>query len=196
VFSPLFLYKNNEHLNLIPKQNLFMKKSVFAIILMITLLNSKNTFAQETSVKPTYPKTVGYLSFIIPIVTVQGSTTTTNFTSATTIGFPVGLNILYSDKFGFSYEITPTIKASGNTSKMSNLLFDPGPMFRLKHGFTIISRLAFETSGRYGFTPVLNKIIIRTKDVNYSMSISLPTRFGNDEASSIGANVQFVFGFN
>lgn len=181
---------------LIPRQNLIMKKNLFAIILMIALLSSRNTFAQEASVKPTYPKTVGYLSFIIPVVTLQGSKTTTNFTNATSIGFPVGVNILYSDKFGFSYEITPTIKASGNTSKMSNLLFDPGPMFRLKHGFTIISRLAFETSGRYGFTPVLNKIVMRTKDVNYSISLSLPTRFGNNEASSIGTNVQFVFGFN
>jgi len=40
-------------------------------------------------------------------------------------------------------------------------------MFRFDHGFTIITRLAFETSGRYGFTPVFNQIYARTKAVNY-----------------------------
>jgi hypothetical protein len=180
-----------------------MKKIIFISIVAISSLNINRALAQQQPIQsagPIYPKVVGYLSFIVPVVTINKSTTTTNFTSATTIGFPVGLNVLYSDKFGFSFEISPSIKASGTISKMSNLLFDPGPMFRFKHGFTIISRLAFETSGRYGFTPVFNKVFIRTKAVNYSISLSLPTRFGEDNSmptpSSIGANVQFVFGFN
>jgi hypothetical protein len=180
-----------------------IKKEVI-LSLLITLL-SIGAFAQTdlspaSPAKTTYPKTVGYLSFIIPVVTAEGSTTTTDFTSATTIGFPVGLNVLYSDKFGFSYEISPSVKVTGNTSKMSNLVFDPGPMFRFKHGFTIITRLAFETSGRYGFTPVVNKVFLRTKSVDYSVSLSLPTRFGEDDGTptptSVGGNVQFLFAFN
>jgi hypothetical protein len=146
-------------------------------------------------VKTTYPKVVGYLSFILPLFTA-GNTFTHNFNGTTSIGFPIGVNVLYSDKFGFSYEFTPTIKATKGTSKMSNLLFDPGTMFRFEHGFTIISRLAFETSGRYGFTPVFNKVYLRTKDVNYFVALSLPARFGNSEASSIGLNLQIGFIFN
>lgn len=151
--------------------------------------------AKRETVKSAYPKAVGYLSFIFPLVTIA-STTTYNFNGTTSIGFPVGVNVLYSDRFGFSYEFTPTIKAGGGTSKVSNLLFDPGTMFRFQHGFTFISRLAFETSGRYGFTPVFNQVYARTKDVNYFVALSTPVRFGNSAPSSIGLNFQVGFTFN
>lgn len=144
-----------------------------------------------------YPKVVGYLSFILPVVTLQNGTTTANFSNGTSnIGFPVGVNVLYSDKFGFSYEFTPNIEVSGGTSKVNKILFDPGTMFRFNHGFTIISRLAFDTGGRYGFTPVFNQVYLRTKDVNYFVALSVPARFGNSEASSVGLNLQIGFIFN
>jgi hypothetical protein len=152
---------------------------------------------QKVKLKSAYPKTVGYLSFILPLETLQSGRFTPNFDHQTTsIGFPVGVNVLYGPRFGFSYELTPTVKASDGTSKMSNLLFDPGTMFRFDHGFTIISRLAFETSGRYGFTPVFNQVYARTKDINYFVALSLPTRFGNSELASVGLNLQIGFIFN
>jgi hypothetical protein len=152
---------------------------------------------QKVTTKPTYPRAVGYLSFILPLETYSSGTFAPNFSNQTTsIGFPVGVNVLYSDKFGFSYEITPTVKTSGGSSKMSNLLFDPGTMFRFSHGFTIISRLAFETAGRYGFTPVFNQVYARTKDVNYFVALSLPARFGDSAPASLGLNLQIGFTFN
>jgi hypothetical protein len=82
---------------------------------------------QKISSKPKYPKTVGYLSFILPLETLQSGNFTPNFDHHTSsIGFPVGVNVLYNDHFGFSYELTPTIKASDGSSKVSNLLIDPG----------------------------------------------------------------------
>jgi hypothetical protein len=155
------------------------------------------TIYEKVTPKPKYPRVVGYLSFILPLTTLQDGTFTSNFSHhTTTIGFPVGVNVLYSDRFGFSYEFTPTVKASGGTSKMSNLLFDPGTMFRFDHGFTIITRLAFETSGRYGFTPVFNQVYARSKAVNYFVALSLPNRFGNSAPYSIGLNLQLGFTFN
>jgi hypothetical protein len=152
---------------------------------------------QKVTDKPKYPRVVGYLSFILPLETLQSGAFTPNIDHHTTsIGFPVGVNVLYSDRFGFSYEFTPTVKASGGSSKMSNLLFDPGTMFRFDHGFTIITRLAFETSGRYGFTPVFNQVYARTKAVNYFVALSLPNRFGNADPYSIGLNLQIGFTFN
>jgi hypothetical protein len=181
-------------------------QAVLAVIIVGALLSPRNSFAQNMQSGPsdtvkvlpktTYPKVVGYLSFILPIVTVS-NITTTNFSHATgSIGFPVGINVLYSARFGFSYEFTPTIKVSGGTSKTSNLLFDPGTMFRFDHGFTLITRLAFETQGRYGFTPVFNQVYARTKDVNYFVALSLPARFGNSAAASTGLNLQIGFTFN
>jgi hypothetical protein len=129
------------------------------------------------------------------------NTTTTEFQNATTVGFPVGINVYFRKSFGFSYEITPSVEWQNNTgkgtsSKTSNLLFDPGPIFRFDHGFNFIPRLAFETQGRFGFTPVFNKVYARTKDVDYWFSVSLPVRFGNNEPASLGANLQIGFTFN
>jgi len=56
-------------------------------------------------------------------------------------------------------EFVPLIRAGNGTSKMNNFLFHPGALFGLGKGFTLATRAAFETSGRYGFTPVLNKIV-------------------------------------
>lgn len=153
-------------------------------------------FEPKETIKGSYPRAVGYLSFIVPIVTVNKNSTTMNFNGTTRIGFPVGVNVLYSERFGFSYEFTPTIEWDKGNSKVSNILFDPGTMFRFQKGFTIISRLAFETSGRYGFTPVFNKVYLRTKAVNYFAALSAPARFGNSAPASIGLNVQFGFIFN
>ena len=180
-----------------------MRTAILIPVLLIQLSTVNHLFAQsDTPVDtPRYHVVKGYLSFIIPWVTINKSTTTTEFQTATTIGFPVGINIYYSKHFGFSYEITPSVvwqKSDGKTgtSKTSNLLFDPGPIFRFAHGFNIIPRLAFETQGRYGFTPVFNKVYARTRDVDYWFSVSLPARFGNSAPASVGANLQIGFTFN
>ena len=179
-----------------------MRKSflcpLFVAMLFCVRVSAQSDSAEDT---PRYHVVKGYLSFIIPWVTINKDKTTTEFQAATTIGFPVGINIYYSKHFGFSYEITPSVvwqKSDGkpSTSKSSNLLFDPGPIFRFSNGFNIIPRLAFETQGRYGFTPVFNKIYCRTRDVDYWFSVSLPARFGNSEPASVGANLQIGFTFN
>lgn len=180
-----------------------MRKPMAFLAISISLICARDLRAQTApSATPTiYPRVKPYLSFIIPWVTINKTATTTEFKNATSIGFPVGIVVYSSDKFAFSYEITPTIQASkptkgSGTSKTSNLLFDPGPMFRFKHGWNFIARLAFETQGRYGFTPVLNKVYLRTKAVNYFVAASLPVRFGNSQPVSIGASLQIGFTFN
>lgn len=180
-----------------------MKKRLSTMLIFAYLMASGNLYAQSEPLisKPNYPYIKAYLSFIIPWVTINKDETVTEFEKSTTIGFPVGLNVYYSDRFGFSYEITPSVawqQPSGKTgtSKTSNLLFDPGPIFRFPQGFNIVTRLAFETQGRYGFTPVFNKVYARTKDVDYWFSISLPARFGNSAPASIGLNLQVGFTFN
>lgn len=148
-----------------------------------------------------FPYTKAYISFIIPWVTINRKMTTTEFQSNTTIGFPVGLNVYYNKRFGFSYEITPSIEwnqpaGKEGMSKTSNLLIDPGPIFRFPKNFNIIPRLAFETQGRYGFTPVFNKVYCRTKTMDYWFSVSFPCRFGNNAPASVGASLQVGLTFN
>jgi hypothetical protein len=174
-----------------------LKKLLWVFVLVI--FSASASFAQTQAAPQTYPKVVSYLSFIIPTVTINKNVTTNDFSGGINkfaIGFPVGINILYSEHFGFSYELTPTIQASPGTTKTSKILFAPGPMFRFHHGFTLITRLAFDTEGRYGFTPVFNQIFARTKFVNYFVAVSMPARFGNNQLPSVGANLQLGIIFN
>lgn len=181
-----------------------MNNFIFAGLLGMLLLGSlsvKSQVPMPSKSYESYPYVKGYLSFIIPWITINKNETTTEFETATTIGFPVGLNVYYGKKFGFSFEVTPSVEwqhptDKPSTSKTSNLLFDPGPIFRFPNGFNIIPRLAFETQGRYGFTPVFNKVYARTTAVDYWFSLSLPTRFGNSEPASVGLNLQIGFTFN
>ncbi|GGB20696.1 hypothetical protein [Puia dinghuensis] len=180
-----------------------MKKSIFLLAILVSLLVANRVSAQSAAAADSvrYHVVKTYLSFIIPWVTINKNTTTTEFQSGTTIGFPVGVNVYFSKHLGFSYEITPSVTwkhptGKEATSQTSNLLIDPGVIFRFSHGFNIIPRLAFETQGRFGFTPVFNKVYARTRDVDYWFSVSLPARFGNNLPASVGANLQIGFTFN
>jgi hypothetical protein len=166
------------------------KLTIFSVFLLST-----NLFSQEVPTPPVYPKTVGYASVLHPIITIDDKASTFNFTYNYTVAVPVGINILKSDKLGFSFEIASFIKADKHSDKVVNLLFHPGIMFRFKHGFTFITRAAFETGGRYGFTPVFNKIIARGKNVNYFLAVPLPVRFGNEKPASVGAGFQLGINF-
>jgi len=107
----------------------------------------------------------------------------------------MALNIWKTDKVGFSLEVIPTLKSENGTSKIYNVTFHPGFLYRLSHNLTFVGRAAFETGGRYGVTPVFNQIIKRNKNSNVYIAVPLPIRFGNDKPASIGANVQFGISF-
>ncbi len=64
-------------------------------------------------------------------------------------------------------------------------------MFRRPYGFTIITRMAFETAGRYGTTVVFNKVLKKTATNSYFLAVPVPFRFGNDQPASLGIALQF-----
>jgi hypothetical protein len=144
---------------------------------------------------PTYPRMAGYVGILHPLVTFSEDATTPNFRDAYVIGFPTGLNLWKSPKIGFSVEIVPTIRSEKGVSKMSNLLFHPGILLGLGKGFTFAGRAAFETGGRFGFTPVLNKAFKRNNSGTYFIALPLPVRFGNDHPASVTIGLQFGIGF-
>ena len=92
---------------------------------IIILVSGKLSKAQEPAAI-SYPRTAGYMSIVHPIVSVNKDKATYNFSGTYTVGFPCGVNILKSDRAGFSFEVTPFITATGGTSKVSNFLFHPG----------------------------------------------------------------------
>lgn len=165
-------------------------KAAFVFILLMLSVFSSGVTAQTT-----YPRITGYVGILHPVVTFGDGGAHTNFDGAYVGGLPTGINIWKSQKIGFSFEVVPFIRAANGTSRMNNFLFHPGLLISLGHGFTLASRAAFETSGRYGVTPVLNKVIKKNKDCNYFVAIPVPARFGNDHPSTIGIGFQFGIAF-
>ncbi|HEY6142885.1 MAG TPA: hypothetical protein VIV55_05565, partial [Flavobacterium sp.] len=129
------------------------------------------------------------------IVTFSSEETTTNFKDHYVVGMPIAINLWKNKSIGFSFEIVPTIKSDDEVSKVSNVLIHPGILVKLKHEFTFAGRVAFETAGRYGFTPVLSKAIGIHKDYNYYVSLPIPVRFGNDKPASVTLGFQFGISF-
>jgi len=149
-----------------------------------------NAFAQTV-----YPKITGYFGVMHPIATISNEQTNVNFRDYYAVGFPTGINIWKSSKIGFSFEVVPNIKVQGASDKVTNLLFHPGVLVALGNGYTFAGRAAFESSGRYGFTPVLNKTVIKNDNCSYFVAVPLPVRFGNDHPATFTVGFQFGIAF-
>lgn len=142
-----------------------------------------------------YPKVTGYVGLLHSIVAFGSDNPHYNFDGAYTAGLPTGINLWKSPQIGFSVEFVPIIRASGGTSKMSNFCFHPGALFGLGKGWTAAVRAAFETSGRYGFTPVLNKVVIKGKHASLFAALPIPVRFGNNQPATLAIGFQFGAAF-
>lgn len=143
----------------------------------------------------TYPKITGYFGILHPIATFSSEQTSVNFRDYYAVGFPTGINIWKSQKIGFSFEVVPNIRVQGNSDKVTNLLFHPGVLVALGNGYTFAGRAAFESSGRYGITPVLNKTVVKSDNCSYFVAVPLPVRFGNDHPASFTVGFQFGIAF-
>jgi hypothetical protein len=162
-----------------------------ATILFLLVYN--NSRAQQ--ITETYPKIAGYVGILHPIVTFSKEETVTNFKDYYIVGMPTGINIWKSKKIGFTAEFVPFIRADSTGSKMNNFLFHPGVLVALGKGWTFAGRAAFETGGRYGFTPVINKIVKKNKNSGYFVAIPLPFRFGNNHDATFAIGFQFGIAF-
>lgn len=165
--------------------------SGLATIIFLLVLNIGR--AQQTT--ETYPKIAVYVGIVHPIVTFSKAETVTNFKDYYIVGMPTGINIWKSKRIGFSAEFVPFIKADSTGSKMNNFLFHPGILVALGKGWTFAGRAAFETGGRYGFTPVINKIVKKNKNSGYFVAIPLPFRFGNNHDATFTIGFQFGIAF-
>jgi hypothetical protein len=160
--------------------------AIFAVLCLFF----KNSFAQKDQPAPTYPRVVGFFAVFVPIGTLTNKSFAPNFSANSTIAFPFGLNLLKNDHLGYSMEMVPFIFMQNGSSAVKFMLFHTGVMFRFVHGFTFIPRLAFQTDGRYGFTPVFSKIIITQKNYQFYLSLSEAARFGNNLPSSYTTSLQ------
>lgn len=162
----------------------------FILILLISFLTSNAALSQKDNKAANYPKIKSYFSIVHPIATFTQDENHFNFNGSYNVGFPVGINFLQSGKIAYSIEFVPTISVNDSTSSVTGLLFHPGVIYRNIGGFNFLTRLAFNTNGRYGFTAVVNKPIIKKGKVTYFAAIPIPFRFGNGLPASVNFGFQ------
>lgn len=167
-----------------------MKKKHLLLFLFLSI-----HFLAKAQKPNEYPKVAAYFSINHPIVTLSSNLPAYNFDHSYTVGFPIGINLLKSDKLAYSIEIVPTLNSNNGITKTSNLSIQPGLIFRYPKGFNFLTRLAFETGGRYGTNFVFNKVFYKTKMNSYWVSVPIPARFGNNVPASIGLGLQFGVSF-
>jgi len=179
-----------------------LKKTIYITVLFLlsSAAYSQSAPSDTANNKATtssnhYPEVKGYVGIVVPIYTFSNDGNTLNGESSFTIGNPWGINIWKSKRFGFTFEFTPLLKFSHTDNKVANIQFHPGVLYRLGHEYTFIGRVAYETSGRYGFTPIINKVVKRTAHNTFFVAALLPVRFGNNHAPSLTAAFQFGIGF-
>ncbi|HJW27977.1 MAG TPA: hypothetical protein VJ508_01875, partial [Saprospiraceae bacterium] len=127
-------------------------------------LNLQTLMAQETMTPPApaNPKVAGFHVGVVQIIfgINKNGTSWIDESDFYSIGFPMGITLNTSGKAKIDLEFVPVIKPHMESDKpfQSHLLFHPGILLPMKHGWTFGMRLAFEAGeGQFGFTPLLNK---------------------------------------
>lgn len=129
------------------------------LIIFPSVLFCQNTISPPVSSQlSSYPKIVESLVVILSLVSTNSKTPTCNFSNSFNIGHATDINILYNDRFGFSYDLSPVISHSNRIIQVNNIIFDPGAIFRLNKGYSITTRMAFEEAGRDGESTVFAKV--------------------------------------
>ena len=91
------------------------------------------------------------------------------------VGFPTGISIRLRPDTAFDVEIVPFV----DENAVSNVLVHPGILIGVTNGFTFGLRGAFETSGSFGATPLLQRSFAFPNDQNtrFFAEAALPVRF-------------------
>lgn len=172
--------------------SLFNKSTLRGILFLSVSVVATNSLAQTTVAPPAiFPRMAAYQGILHPLVTFDKDKVESNFKNYYVVGFPIGINLWKTKKLGFSVEMVPVIRAENGTSRVANVVFHPGVLINLGHDFTFAGRAAFETSGRYGVTPVFSKIVKKGATNSYFVAVPLPMRFGNNHPASLTAGIQF-----
>lgn len=171
-------------------------KKLAPLIFVLCFLASSQVFSQDKP-NPTEPsRLTGYFSVLNPLVKFSGGETTNNFSDGYVIGFPSGFILMgKSNRAGFIFELVPLIQFSEGSSRMANLVFNPGVQFHYPKGWNVNALLSFESSGRYGFTPVISKTIKTGQFSSWFVTVPMPVRFGNDDPGSLEFALQLGVAF-
>lgn len=128
----------------------------------------------------------GHIGAVVPLLQMSRGNTT-SIADNLVGGFPMGLTLKLRPDVAFDLEVVPFL----DENSVSNVIIHPGILMGLTNGFTFGLRGAFETSGAYGVTPLLNKSFPFPSDPNtvFFVEFVLPVRFYQEKPEYQGAPV-------
>lgn len=169
-----------------------MRKFKTCICIWVFICSFGRVHGQSEQHKTVYPRITGHIGIVHPLLTVADGKSTYNFNGSYSVSFVAAINLWKTEKWGFSLESFPTIKTENGVSKVTNYTFHPGVLYRVNPSTSLAGRLAFETSGRFGVTPVFTKIFKKNPFSNYYIAIPMPIRFGAEKP--VSATLAFQVG--
>ncbi|MFZ1750175.1 MAG: hypothetical protein WAU01_08290 [Saprospiraceae bacterium] len=160
----------------------------FTIVLLALATVFSYACAQDSTVieRPELPKVAGYHAGVVQIIFAHNNGETVYFdrTSVYSVGFPFGITFNTKSKLKIDLELVPFINPYIYSDRpyRIHLLYHPGILYPLHHGWTLGLRAAFEIGeGQFGFTPLINKAF-KCKNGNvFFMELVAPGRFGPDK---------------
>jgi hypothetical protein len=172
-----------------------MKRILF-VTLFVCALAIQHANAQDKPNPTEVARVTGYFSYLMPLAKFQGGESTSNFRDGFAMGFPAGFILATkSGRYGYIFELVPIIAFADGTSRMDNLVFNPGIQFHIPGGWNFNALASFETSGRYGLTPVISKTLRVGEYTSWFMTVPVPVRFGADRPTSLEFALQLGFAF-
>lgn len=167
-------------------KNSLLKGLFFSLLVLFSFTSALETQAQN--------QIGGHFGVVQPIVTFQDGDINDHF-DPHTIGFPMGITVRKNEKFAFDLEFVPLITTVNDINSI-NLLVHPGLLWGIGDKLTFGARAAYElgNSGRYGFTPLLNKGFSIGETPVFAEFV-LPVRMGSDAGLSVTAGIHFGVGF-
>jgi hypothetical protein len=145
---------------------------------------TEKSFQEETQIG-------AYISSVTHLFEAMGQDN--NFLPFQLIGVPVGVNFWLNKQFTFSIEFVPEVRLQESV-RMENFLFHPGFIWNFSERTNLAMRLAFDTSGRIGFTPVLGYKLIPLNQSSVALGIPFPLRFGNNLPPQFAIGLQLGWG--
>jgi hypothetical protein len=133
----------------------------------------------------------GHIGFAVPIVTSDGShTTTVNEDFA--IAFPMGITVKKSGPWAFDLELVPSIN-----NHDVELTVHPGVLYAIDENWTAGLRMGFDIQqNSWGPTPLINrKICDLTENTHLFVELPVPIRIKSDNSATVTAALHFGIGF-
>ncbi|WMJ74698.1 hypothetical protein RCC89_16210 [Cytophagaceae bacterium ABcell3] len=175
-----------------------LKVKVYPLLFFMGALYGTPIFAQTGAVevqKVESPRVGGYLGVVTSMFETTFEAPDSRILPLRSIGIPFGVNFWLHEKLAFSIEFVPILSIQAENFRTEGLLVHPGLIWNLSEKTSFSGRVAFESNGQFGFTPIIARSLYTGKYSSYSIAIPVPVRFGNQMPANMAVGLVLVWGF-